>query len=199
MRASKRIGLLGGSFNPAHAGHLHISREALKRLGLDEIWWLVAPANPLKPAGELADHATRLASARAVARDPRIHVHELDAGPYTIDALRHLKRHYPHVRFVWLMGADNLREFHRWRRWRDIAHAVPIAVLDRLPYAFAGLAGRFARRFRAARLSARDARKLADSQAPAWVYLPIPRSPLSATALRKTLGENAFLGHTSKE
>ena len=199
MRARRRIGLLGGSFNPAHAGHLHISREALKRLGLDAVWWLVSPQNPLKASGELADYAVRLEAARHAAHDGRIQVLDVEARErlfYTIDTIRYLQQQYPHTQFVWLMGADNLAGFHRWRAWREIAARVPIAVLDRAPYGMKALHQRFARTFAAARQAEPQARKLLEKPAPAWVYLSIPRHPLSATFLRKTLGKDAFSRHT---
>lgn len=195
---ARRIGLLGGSFNPAHAGHLHISREAIKRLGLDEVWWLVSPQNPLKASSELAPYATRLAKARAMATDPRIHVSDIESRQglyYTIDTLTYLLQHEPH-KFVWLMGADNLAHFHRWRAWRRIARLVPIAVLDRAPYALRALNGPFARWMRGQRSHGRAVRQLADAPAPAWAYLTIPRHSLSATQLRKTLGQRAFMVHT---
>jgi len=194
----RRIGLLGGSFNPAHAGHRHISLEALKRLGLDEIWWLVSPQNPLKQSDEMADYATRLGAAQTVAHHPRIHVMDIEAQAgliYTVDTIAYLQQAFAHTQFVWLMGADNLSSFHRWKAWRAIAAMVPIAVLDRAPYGMRALHQRFARTFAAARLDERDARQLAVSAAPAWVYLSIPRHPLSATYLRKTLGKAAFTRH----
>ncbi len=202
MTSSRRIGLLGGSFNPAHLGHLHISLEALKRLKLDEIWWLVSPQNPLKKAGDLADYATRFQHAAALADHPRIRVLDLEAKHglyYTIDSLRFLQARHPRHRFVWLMGADNLAGFHRWREWREIAANVPIAVLDRAPYGLRALAGRFARSFAAFRLNARDAAGIATAQTPCWSYISIPRHPLSATYLRKTLGKKAFIGHNARK
>ena len=195
------IGLLGGSFNPAHAGHLHISLEAMKRLGLHEIWWLVSPQNPLKAASELADYATRLASAQSVAgAHPRIRVLDVEARAglyYTVDTVRYLTRRHPKTQFVWLMGADNLAGFHRWRRWREIASRVAIAVLDRAPFSLSALHQRFAASHAHARLPAAEARLLARSPAPAWTYLAIPRHPLSASQLRKTLGTAAFLRHSA--
>ncbi|MFM9889113.1 MAG: nicotinate (nicotinamide) nucleotide adenylyltransferase [Rickettsiales bacterium] len=193
----RRIGLLGGSFNPAHAGHLHISLEAMKRLGLDEIWWLVSPQNPLKSSAELGDYALRLAHAHSLAKHPRIHVLDLEARHglrYSIDTLRFLQAHHPRTQFVWLMGADNLTNFHRWRDWRAIAARVPIAVLDRAPYGLKALHGKFALSHRRARLLQRNMAGVA-MQAVGWMYLSIPRHPLSATFLRKTLGAKAFLGH----
>ncbi len=200
MLARRRIGLLGGSFNPAHAGHLHISVEALKRLGLDEIWWLVSPQNPLKTSDDLAAYATRLEKAEAVVNHARIHVLDIEeqAGlSYTVDTIAYLQHLFPDTHFVWLMGADNLAGFHRWRAWRDIAQMVPIAVLDRAPYGLRALHQRFARTYAKARLDEKQARDLASSEAPAWVYLSIPRHPLSSTYLRKTLGKAAFKGHNS--
>lgn len=195
---ARRIGLLGGSFNPAHAGHVHISREALKRLKLDEVWWLVSPQNPLKKASDLAPYALRLDYARTLARHPRIRVLDLEQQHglyYTVDTLRFLRKRYPHE-FVWLMGADNLAGFHRWRAWRTIAQLVPVAILDRAPYALKALHGPFARTLRAHRVDERAASQLA-SRGSGWSYLTIPRSPLSATALRKSLGKNAFMRHTA--
>lgn len=202
MRGSRRIGLLGGSFNPAHAGHVHISLEALKRLNLDEIWWLVSPQNPLKQASDLAAYSARLASARGTASHPRIRVLDVEARHglfYTIDSIRFLQAQHPQHRFVWLMGADNLAGFHRWKSWREIAARVPIAILDRAPYGLRALHGRFALAYAKHRLNAALAVHLAASSAPRWVYLSIPRHPLSASYLRKTLGKNAFLGHTAPE
>ena len=199
MPAKRRIGLLGGSFNPAHAGHLHISQQALKRLGLDEIWWLVSPQNPLKAKGELADYPLRLEAARRAARDGRIRVLDVEAREglfYTIDTIRYLQKTFSQTKFVWLMGADNLAGFHRWRAWREIASLVPMAVLDRAPFGMRALHQRFARTYAAARQQEVTARKLAESRAPAWVYLSIPRHPLSASFLRKTLGKDAFSRHT---
>ena len=196
--SGKRIGLLGGSFNPAHEGHLHISREALKRLHLDEIWWLVSPKNPLKKSETLAPYATRLKSARSMASDPRIRVQDFEQEHhlyYTVDTLRWLRRRHPRTTFVWLMGADNLGDFHRWRAWLCIVKLVPIVVLDRSPYAFKGLAGRFAVREKTRRKPAKFASRMAFLSAPAWSYLTIPRHALSATHIRKTLGQKAFVGH----
>lgn len=200
-KPSRRVGLLGGSFNPAHEGHLHISREALKRLNLSEVWWLVSPKNPLKASSELAPYLKRLESARAIATDRRIRVHNIESTHhlhYTVDSLRWLKRHYPKTQFVWLMGADNLSHFHRWVQWREIARMVPIAILDRAPYAYPGLHGRFAQRLKYARFAPALSRKLADFKAPAWVYLIIPRADISATSIRKRLGRDAFVRHNEE-
>lgn len=196
----RRIGLLGGSFNPAHEGHLHISLEAMKRLKLDEVWWLVSPQNPLKKAGDLAAYAKRFASAMHAAQHKRIRVLDVEAKHglyYTIDTLKFLQARHRDCRFVWLMGADNLAQFHRWRAWREIARRVPVVVLDRAPYGLRALHGKFAIRFARARLSASKARLIAGLQAPRWAYLTIPRHPLSASYLRKTLGKGAFLRHST--
>lgn len=137
MKKGYSVGLLGGSFNPAHGGHRHMSVAALERLGLDEVWWLVSPQNPLKPVAGMAPLAARIASARKVARHPRIRPTAIEAElgtQLTIDTLRALKRRFPHVRFLWLMGSDNLLQFHRWVEWRQIARTVPIVVMARPHY-----------------------------------------------------------------
>jgi nicotinate-nucleotide adenylyltransferase len=187
--AGQRIGLLGGSFNPAHDGHRYISEEALKRLRLDSVWWLVSPQNPLKPAAGMASLADRLAAARAIAGHPRIRVTDLErrlGTRYTADTLDALTRRYPATRFVWLMGADNLGQLPSWRRWSSIVNTVVIAVFARSPYDAGALAGRAAHRFAHARLSADAAPTLADWQPPAWLFLPLRRHPAAATALRQS-------------
>lgn len=197
--AKRRIGLLGGSFNPAHAGHVHISLQAIKHLGLDEVWWLVSPKNPLKQAGALADSHTRLHHAQIIAAPhPNIRVRDDEMAQhiyYTSDSISYFKKHYPYTRFVWLMGADNLAQFHRWRDWQMLAHRIPIAVLDRAPYNFTALAQKMALRFKNKRIPATKSHMLCAGNAPKWVYLTIPRHKLSATLLRKTLGQNAFFRH----
>lgn len=133
----RTVGLLGGSFNPAHGGHRHASLEVMRRLGLDEVWWLVSPQNPLKARAGMAPFEARLASARRAARHPRIRVSALEevfGTQRTVDTLHALKRRFPRIRFVWIMGADNLLQFHRWARWRDIARAVPVVVVARPGY-----------------------------------------------------------------
>lgn len=187
MLAPKRIGLLGGSFNPAHAGHLHLSLEALKSLGLDEVWWLVSPANPLKSRSELADYDKRLKSAQHIAQHPHIRVTDIEARHgwrYTYDTICGLQHLYPRTKFVWLMGADNLAHFHRWRRWQALAACIPIAVFDRTPFTFSALPSRFAMRYRRQRINESQARGLIHRQAPAWAYVHMRRHPLSATQLR---------------
>lgn len=195
-----RIGLLGGSFNPAHEGHLHVSRQALKRLGLDHVWWLVSPQNPLKPRRGMAPLAVRLESAtRLAARDPRIRATDLEARlatQYTADTLRALKRRYPGVRFVWLMGADNLAGLHRWRRWRAVMRSVPVAVFDRPGYARKALTAKAAWRFLRHRLPEDRARALATETPPAWVFLHGPLSGQSATEIRRRTRDWAADGST---
>lgn len=185
--ALKTVGLLGGSFNPAHAAHRHISVEAMRRLGLDEVWWLVSPLNPLKDARGMAPLAARIASAARVARHPRIHVSgvERELGTrYAVDTVAVLIRHYPNIRFIWLMGADNLGQFHHWSRWRQLARRVPIAVLARPRYSAAGLMAPAMAWFRRWRRASARARRWREWELPAIVMLDIRMSPLSATAIR---------------
>jgi nicotinate-nucleotide adenylyltransferase len=183
----KRIGLLGGSFNPAHAGHRHISLEAMRLLALDEVWWLVSPQNPLKSAKGMAPMAARVASAVAMARHPRIRpmLIEAELGTrYAVDTVAALKRLRPDVAFIWLMGADILPELHRWRRWRSFARSVPIAVLARPRYMGAALvspAMAWLGRWRRPSGSIRD---WARWPLPAIIVLSIRQTPLSATAIR---------------
>ncbi len=183
-----RIGLYGGSFNPAHAGHRHVSLMAIKRLGLDRVWWIVTPGNPLKDPGELASTALRVEEAKRIASHPRIDVttFEEDIGArYTVDTLAYLKRRHPGVRFVWIMGADNLAGFHRWRGWRGIAGMMPIAVIDRPGWTLRAMRSRTAAALAAERISEGEALALAGTEPPAWVFLHGPRSHLSSTALRR--------------
>jgi len=187
VASRRRIGLLGGSFNPAHEGHLYISLQALKRLRLDEVWWLVSPQNPLKSPAELAPFAMRLDNARRMARHPRIRVCDLEARfgtRYTIDTLRRLVR-LPGHRFVWLIGADNLAQLPRWRQWRRIFQLVPIAVFERSPYSYGALAGQVAKCFAGARLAEERAFELADLPPPRWVFMRLRPHPASATAIRR--------------
>jgi nicotinate-nucleotide adenylyltransferase len=182
-----RIGILGGSFNPAHEGHLHISRLAIKRLRLDALWWMVSPQNPLKPKAGMASLAKRMAAASDMARDPRIHVTDIETQlntRYTIHSLRALKAAFPRAHFVWIMGADNLEQFPGWRDWATIFHTVPIAVFDRATYSFKALASKAAHRFGQHRIAARNAAALPSLAAPAWVYFHTPRHPASATEIR---------------
>ncbi|WP_115938491.1 nicotinate-nucleotide adenylyltransferase [Aestuariispira insulae] len=187
-RRVRRIGLLGGSFNPAHDGHRHISLAAIRRLGLDEVWWLVSPQNPLKPVEGMSRFEARFSSAKRVARHPRIRVtgFERDMGlQYTADTLEAIRVRHPDCRFVWLMGADNLGGFHRWERWERIAAAMPIAVFARPGYDLRALAGVAAQRFKHVRLPECRSRTLVKQKPPAWVFLAIRRHPESATRIRQ--------------
>jgi nicotinate-nucleotide adenylyltransferase len=184
-----RIGLLGGSFNPAHEGHLHITREALKRLRLDYVWWLVSPQNPLKARGDMAPLDTRVhAAGRLLAPVPRAIATALESElgtRFTADTLGRLTARFSRTRFVWLMGADNLAQLPRWRRWVSILHRLPVAVFDRPPYLYGASAGRAATRFSRARLAERRAAHLALKKPPAWAMLHQPRRAISATAIRR--------------
>ena len=182
------IGLYGGSFNPAHAGHRHVSLMALKRLRLDRLWWIVTPGNPLKDTGELASTAMRVAQAKEIADDPRIDVTAFEGeigARYTVDTLAYLKRRFPGVHFVWVMGADNLAGFHRWRGWRRIARMMPIAIIDRPGWTLKAMRSRSATALSGKRIGEGRAPALAGLTPPAWVFLHGPRSHLSSTMLRQ--------------
>lgn len=190
-RAGRAIGLLGGSFNPPHEGHRHVSLLALQRLNLSEVWWLVSPGNPLKDRSELAAYEARCAAARVVARHPRIRISsfERDRGlVYTAETLQALRAQARDDAFVWIMGADNLATIHRWNHWADIFHTVPLAVLDRPGYRFKAMASPAAIRFAGARIDERDAPRLCRMAPPAWCFLAGPLNPLSSTALRHRNG-----------
>jgi nicotinate-nucleotide adenylyltransferase len=183
-----RIGLVGGSFNPPHAGHRLISLIALKRLGLDRVWWLVTPGNPLKDTAALPPLAARMAAARMLARHPRIDVSGFEAAigtRYTYDAIAYLRRRCPGIHFVWVMGADSLATFHRWRNWRGIARLVPLAVVDRPGETCRAAQAKAAIVLARARLDEAQGRRLATAALPAWIMLHGPRSPLSSTWLRQ--------------
>src|SRR3954467_10943287 len=186
-----RIGLLGGSFNPPHAAHRAISLFALKRLKLDRVWWLLTPGNPLKDTGALHDLGERAEAARKIADDPRIDISCLEAvigTRYTVDTIIHLRRRVSGVHFVWIMGADNLAQFHRWQSWRRIASEVAIAVIDRPPQSFRALAAPAAQALARYRLPENQARGLADRRPPAWVFLTGMKLNLSSTGLRNPDG-----------
>ncbi len=179
--------MLGGSFNPAHEGHRHISLLALQRLGLDVVWWLVSPQNPLKPEDGMAAFDERFAGAERIARHPRIHVSDIEVRlgtRYTIDTLRALSRRHRRDRFVWIIGADNLSQMPKWRDWTNIFEMVPIAVFARPTYSAHALAGAAARRYARNRLPDRAAALLADRKPPAWVFLHTQLHPASATEIR---------------
>ncbi len=191
QRNRLRVGLLGGSFNPAHEGHLAISLEALKRLALDQVWWLVSPQNPLKSRQDMADLPVRMASAqKIVAGHPRIIVTDLEQSfgtTYTVDTVKRLKRNEEYD-FVWLIGADNLLQLPKWRNWRALLNLVPIAVFDREPYSYKALAGQVAQAYGRCRLDPRFASSLAGTELPAWVYFRLRRHRISSTMIRSRLG-----------
>ncbi len=185
-----RVGLLGGSFDPAHGGHVHVTLEALKRFGLDRMWWLVSPGNPLKAHGP-APLEARMARARQVMRHPRVEITGIEARlgtRHTTETLAGLFRLYPRVRFTWLMGADNLAEFHRWQRWEEIMRAVPVGVIARPGDRVAARTSRAARRFGAARLKCHAASGLGAAKAPRWCLLNVPMVAQSSSAIRAAGG-----------
>ena len=180
------IGILGGSFDPAHGGHVGLTHVALRRFGLDGVWWMVSPGNPLKPNGP-APMDQRIAQARAILDHPRVTITDIEARlgtRYTADTLRALMQRYPRVNFVWLMGADNLHQFDQWRDWRWIMETVPIGVLARPGSRLAPLSAKAARVYAHARVPERASRTLAHGPAPRWCYINMPLSDLSSTALR---------------
>ncbi len=186
------VGLFGGSFNPPHQGHLLVAEIALRRLGLDQLWWLVTPGNPLKSRNELAPLAERLAACEALAEDPRIKITAFEktlGTSYTARTLDFIRARNPHVHFIWIMGADNLAGFHRWQRWQKIATTFPIAVIDRPGSTLAYLSSKTARTFDYARVDEEDAGVLWQKRAPAWTFIHGPRSTLSSTAIRAAAGK----------
>jgi nicotinate-nucleotide adenylyltransferase len=186
------VGLFGGSFNPPHQGHLLVAEIALRRLGLDQLWWLVTPGNPLKRRNELAPLAERLAACEALAEDPRIKITAFEktlGTSYTARTLDFIRARNPHVHFIWIMGADNLAGFHRWQRWQKIATTFPIAVIDRPGSTLAYLSSKTARTFDYARVDEEDAGVLWQKRAPAWTFIHGPRSTLSSTAIRAAAGK----------
>jgi len=185
-RPGQVIGLLGGSFDPPHAGHLHISREALKRFGLDRLWWLVSPGNPLKPHGP-APLPDRLGAARTLVDHPRIAVTDFEARAgtrHTAQTLDALRQAAPGLRFVWLMGADNLAQFHRWQNWRRIIESVPVGVLARPGQRISARLSPAARIYRDAQLPAQASHLLGHVPAPAWCFVNVPMVDISSSALR---------------
>lgn len=187
LQRGMRVGLFGGSFNPAHEGHAHVAETALARLRLDRVIWLVSPQNPLKAPSESASLAARMASARRHARNPRMIVSDVErrvGSRYTVDILRILKGRFPGVRFVWIMGGDNLNSLHGWRGWADILREMPVAVIARPGAELKSRSSPAARRFAFARLSSRAAPGLAGRAPPAWLYIRAPFNFVSSTALR---------------
>ena len=189
-RPGQTIGLLGGSFDPAHEGHVHITREAMKRFGLSHVWWLVSPGNPLKKRGP-APLDQRLARARAVMQDPRVTVTDIEARlgtRYTAQTLAALMGCYPGVRFVWLMGADNLAQLHHWQDWEWIMEHVPVGVLARPGDRISARMSRAARLYAPHRISGRASQILGRADAPAWCFVNVPMSGQSSTAIRAAGG-----------
>ena len=185
-RAGQTIGLLGGSFDPPHAGHAHITREALKRFGLARIWWLVSPGNPLKAAGP-APMARRLAAARKVMAHPRVKITDIEARigtRYSAETIARLQALYPGVRFVWLMGADNLATFHHWENWREIFARVPLGVLARPGQRISARMSVAAAEYARYRLSGRAARLLPGHATPVWCFVNVPMRAISSSAIR---------------
>ena len=200
LKPGMRVGLFGGSFNPAHEGHAHVAETALKRIGLDRVIWLVSPQNPLKPTHETAAHTRRMRETERLATGPAMIVSDAEVrigSFYTIDTLRALKARFPGVHFVWIMGADSLAGFHRWRGWSEIMREIPVAVVSRpwisLKSRFSPAAQRFAR----ARISAAAARSLPMRKPPAWLYLSAPLNFTSSTSLRRRLDEAEALRQIS--
>jgi nicotinate-nucleotide adenylyltransferase len=180
------VGLLGGSFDPPHEGHVRITEAAMARLGLDWVWWVVSPGNPLKHEGP-APLERRIAAARALLTDPRVKVTDIEARlgtRYTAETLARLRRRHPRVRFVWIMGSDNLAQFHHWRDWQRIMEMVPVAVMARPGKRLIARFAPAARAFRRAQLNESEARGLGRRRAPAWVVLNLPLVPLSSSAIR---------------
>ncbi|RMA41277.1 nicotinate-nucleotide adenylyltransferase [Rhodophyticola porphyridii] len=185
-RPGMRVGLFGGSFDPPHAGHVHVSREALKRFELDRVWWLVSPGNPLKAEGP-ARLDRRMAAARALVRHPRVEVTDIEARlgtRYTGATLERMFALYPGVRFVWLMGADNLASFHRWQRWEWIMRNVPVGVMARPGQRISARTSKAAQVFRRHKLPAAAASRLAMSDPPAWCFLNVPMLDVSSSEIR---------------
>lgn len=185
----RTVGLYGGSFNPAHEGHLHVANEAIKRLKLDAVWMMVSPGNPLKKKADLADPKRRRKSLQEiVASRPKIIVTDIEkkiGTRYSADTIKALQAVMPKTRFVWIMGADNLAGFHRWHRWREIAQMLPIAIFDRPGYSVSGLNSRFARQYGQNQV---PYRQLLSANSPVWAFVPIPRHSGSATNIRRLKG-----------
>ena len=185
-RAGQVVGLLGGSFDPAHDGHVHITKAALERFGLDRVWWLISPANPLKTRGP-APIGERMAAAKSVMQHPRVTVTDIEerlGTRYTAQTIVALQAAYPGVHFVWLMGADNLAQFHRWQDWREIMERVPVGVLARPGDRISARMSKTARLYRAHRLIGRASQLLGRAEAPMWSFVNLPMSQSSSTAIR---------------
>jgi nicotinate-nucleotide adenylyltransferase len=185
----QKIGILGGSFNPAHEGHLSISKIALQRLNLDEVWWIISPRNPLKKYDILYDFEDRVSSAEKVIDTNHISISRLEKNAqikYTIGTVEYLNTRYLGTKFVWIMGADNLKEFHRWREWDKLALTVPIAIIDRPSSSLDVTSSLFANKYRKYRVDEADAQNLADKKKPAWVFLHSKLNDQSSSQLRNS-------------
>lgn len=184
--AGQTIGLLGGSFDPPHVGHVHITKTALKRFGLDRVWWLVSPGNPLKANGP-APLVDRIQAGRAIMRHPRVDVTDIETHiqtRYTADTIDRLREMYPRVNFVWLMGADNLVQFDQWENWQGIAQTVPIGVIARPGDRVSARTSKTAKVFRDYKISGKQANRLGVAHAPAWCFVNAPMSDMSSSAIR---------------
>lgn len=182
------VGLFGGSFNPPHQGHLLVAQTAIRKLKLDQLWWIVTPGNPLKSRGNLAALNDRVERSRAIAHDPRIRVTAFEAAiglHYTAQTLKFVLERNRGVRFVWVMGADNLANFHKWQHWQTITRSVPIAVVDRPGSTLSFLSSIMAKRFEYARIDEDDAARLPHMAPPAWTFIHGPRSHHSSSAIRQ--------------
>ena len=191
--ANRTVGLLGGSFNPAHEGHRHISLYALKLLGLDAVWWMVNPQNPLKSTDDMASLGERMANAIEASGHPDIYVTDIERQlntRYTADTLTELKKHFPHTNFIWLMGTDNLLQIHRWREWEKIFSLVPVAVLDRPPRGNSLKSCPAMEKFRASLKPQEQAQLLKTRKPPVWTILHIPLNEQSATVIRSINGKS---------
>ncbi len=186
---NQKIGILGGSFNPAHEGHLSISKIALQRLNLDEVWWIISPRNPLKKYDILYDFEDRVSSAEKVIDTNHISISKLEKNAqikYTIGTVEYLNTRYVGTKFVWIMGADNLKDFHRWREWDKLALTVPIAIIDRPSSSLDVTSSLFANKYRKYRVDEADAQNLADKKKPAWVFLHSKLNDQSSSQLRNS-------------
>lgn len=187
------VGLFGGSFNPPHQGHQLVAEIALRRLGLDQLWWMVTPGNPLKSHNDLAGLGERVELSRRMAPGPKVKITAFEAAHdlhYTAQTLAFVKLRNPGIHFVWIMGADNLRQFHKWQDWRAIAETFPIAVIDRPGSTLAYLSSKMAKAFSHARVDENHAALLPFLRAPAWTFIHGPRSSLSSSAIRSARATN---------
>lgn len=190
-----RVGLFGGSFNPAHAAHQQLARYALRELELDVVWWLVSPQNPLKSTDDMAPLAVRMASAEKQIVGARMLVTDIETQlgtQYTADTIRELRKHFPATRFTWMMGSDSFRQFHLWDQWRDIARMVPMAVFARPPVQLRALSGLAAQTLRKYRMkNGAELAECARDGTPGWLYVNMPLNPISATEIRKANGRKS--------